>query len=392
MAHAPRLGSVGLGAVLFSPVVRGSRSGAQFRRSPLLCAVADRFVPASVDLEIVAAACLDSREPYRVDVDRTSLGFTFFWETVMFEKMMARGGLTAAALVLLAFAVVRGSDITLNPTANATIEENTPTTPQGQPGWMSVYTASNGNVQRSLLQFNLSAIPQGAVINSATLTLYAELYQGDNGSNPIGVGVNPSNEPMEVMRLTQPWSFGGTTWYSNGSTPWTINGGTVGGGAFVGTDGTYSGLPYATNDSNPTSEGTPVLWDVTSLVQGWALGAPNDGLLLRTDVGNGLAFYSGDPGMAADPGQPQDYGFAFAGPNGSYTPVLNIEYTAPEPATLTLLGSALLGLGVVYLRRRGAKHSLPLAGHSIASSQEQDDGPAILSFPSRWMEAKRRAA
>jgi hypothetical protein len=27
----------------------------------------------------------------------------------------------------------------------------------------------------------------------------------------------------------------------------------------------------------------------------------------------------------------------------------------PEPATLTLLGSALLGLGVVYLRRRGAK-------------------------------------
>jgi len=27
----------------------------------------------------------------------------------------------------------------------------------------------------------------------------------------------------------------------------------------------------------------------------------------------------------------------------------------PEPATLTLLGSALLGLGVIYLRRRGAK-------------------------------------
>jgi hypothetical protein len=32
----------------------------------------------------------------------------------------------------------------------------------------------------------------------------------------------------------------------------------------------------------------------------------------------------------------------------------------PEPATLTLLGSALLGLGVVYLRRRGAKAILRL--------------------------------
>ena len=31
---------------------------------------------------------------------------------------------------------------------------------------------------------------------------------------------------------------------------------------------------------------------------------------------------------------------------------------APEPATLTLLGSALLGLGVFYLRRRGAKVTL----------------------------------
>ena len=34
---------------------------------------------------------------------------------------------------------------------------------------------------------------------------------------------------------------------------------------------------------------------------------------------------------------------------------LAVSAPVPEPATLTLLGSALLGLGVVYLRRRGVK-------------------------------------
>jgi len=35
--------------------------------------------------------------------------------------------------------------------------------------------------------------------------------------------------------------------------------------------------------------------------------------------------------------------------------IIGTLQTSPEPATLTLLGTALLGLGVVYLRRRGAK-------------------------------------
>ena len=47
------------------------------------------------------------------------------------------------------------------------------------------------------------------------------------------------------------------------------------------------------------------------------------------------------------------------GPNSNPFPLyaLSSPITAPtpEPSTLTLLGSALLGLGVVYLRRRGAK-------------------------------------
>jgi len=53
----------------------------------------------------------------------------------------------------------------------------------------------------------------------------------------------------------------------------------------------------------------------------------------------------------------------------------------PEPTSLVLLGSALLGLGVLYLRR---KHKHTLSG--------DEPGPAILSFPSYGTESKRRAA
>ncbi len=59
----------------------------------------------------------------------------------------------------------------------------------------------------------------------------------------------------------------------------------------------------------------------------------------------------------------------------------------PEPSSLALLAATALGLVGYGLRRRAAKRTA-----KPTAFDQQDDAPAILSMPSRWSEAARRAA
>lgn len=77
-------------------------------------------------------------------------------------------------------------------------------------------------------------------------------------------------------------------------------------------------------------------------------------------------------------------------PSGQTDAYLLTPNPIPEPSTLSLLGSAVLGLGAVYLRRRRQRHSLSLTRDTTLSND--DEAPAILSMPSRWTEARQRAA
>jgi YD repeat-containing protein len=145
--------------------------------------------------------------------------------------------------------------------------------------WMGTDTT---NRFRDLLYFDLRDIPPNATINSATMSVWA-LYSPS-------VAVN-----VEAHRVTRPWKEGtggcagtGATWYeTEGGQPWTAQGGDID-PAVAGQVAVPAGQASLFHN-----------FAITSLVQSWANGTPNNGLLLRaTDetlkAGNNLVYATDD--------------------------------------------------------------------------------------------------
>jgi hypothetical protein len=136
----------------------------------------------------------------------------------------------------------------------------------------------SGEEKHSLLRFDLSGIPSGAIIDSATLTVVSK-----NGRD---------NHVVEVHALTTAWSEMGATWNApDGSEAWAA-------GAFGSAD--YDPTGYGT--FVPVGGDTQVSVDVTALVERWVnQGLANHGLmLLATGADNGDAeWYSREESNAS---------------------------------------------------------------------------------------------
>lgn len=136
--------------------------------------------------------------------------------------------------------------ITLEPTADARITSLAATTNYGSCNETWVSAAS-----RTLMRYNVSSIPAGATILSATLTL----YQNTTSS---------TTDNIEVRRLTNDWTENSGSCTGNGSTTANWN------QRMSGTNWTTAGGDMAAAVYANTYVGTTVgnfSWNVTSLVQ-----------------------------------------------------------------------------------------------------------------------------
>lgn len=134
--------------------------------------------------------------------------------------------------------------LTINPaTADTRIIQNVPDT-NADDDELDIKTLA-GNLQRSLLRFDFSALPAGATITGATLKIYYFAYANDD---PVG-------KTFDACELTQTgWIENEATWnsYKTGSA-WTSAG-----GDFTATDKASATVPASAGWMS---------WNVLALIQ-----------------------------------------------------------------------------------------------------------------------------
>jgi hypothetical protein len=163
------------------------------------------------------------------------------------------------------------SNLGLQPDAtegkDAEIWDQAPNNNYGNAAETWVSSASN-DTTRSLLRFNMGAIPYGAKILEATLSLRHRSGSG-------------ADQPVSAHRIRNPWSEDSVTWnHREPGTTWDT----------AGSD--FDNMAVTTTPVGPVNQ--RYKWNITPLVQGWVDGSyPNYGVVL-------VAAIAGMPGERFD--------------------------------------------------------------------------------------------
>jgi hypothetical protein len=152
--------------------------------------------------------------------------------------------------------------VALNPIADAYIRQFDPDRTLGidygsEPSLVSgaLGSRAQSEVRRTLLRFDLSAIPAGAAVSSATLKMTV-----------VMVPLSPVNSTFDIRRVLQSWSEGGVSWNSRSGagTPWQVPG-AIGSADSSSTPSSF----VAVGAANFTTYTFPSMSGLVADVQGW---------------------------------------------------------------------------------------------------------------------------
>ncbi|MGB0723501.1 MAG: DNRLRE domain-containing protein [Gammaproteobacteria bacterium] len=208
--------------------------------------------------------------------------------------------------------------IDLEATADTAISSDNPTTNYGAGATMLVM--ENWKDGRALMRWDLPGALDGGAVQSATLKMYVRYLNFPD--------TYAANTQLGVALVDEDWTEGGATWNtSDGVNAWSSTA-----LSHLMSD---PGNVYATFDSIPyvdetASEDRTISIDVTSLVQEWADGTDNHGLMLFATNGSVNTFFSSETAGGA--------------------PLLSVEYS--EAAAVPLAGTGLLALAGGLVMRR----------------------------------------
>lgn len=164
---------------------------------------------------------------------------------------------------------------------------------------------SDTDVVRGLIKFDISSIPVGAIVISATLSL---TISGDDSSNA---------RTMRVYRQKKAWTEAGATWNKyDGTNNWTSTGG------FNSADCEQTEIGSVSLTASETVNTTKDITLLTSSIQEMVLGTfTNNGFFLKMDTENNDAYRWHSSGATT----------------ASYRPKLVINYDIPgaQPVAIT---------------------------------------------------------
>jgi hypothetical protein len=138
-----------------------------------------------------------------------------------------------------------GPAITLSSSADAWVDQGSPSSNKGSDSILKVMSKSSNNL-RALVQFNLPTAPQGCVVQSATLRMYAASWK--------------TGRTLHALQINAPWTENGVTWNNQPAT---------------------AGPAATTSSGSGWRE-----WNVASVVQSMYDSGLNYGFLIRDETEN----------------------------------------------------------------------------------------------------------